>query len=182
MTPFWSSWNGFLRIDGVAGKADTIGAHRMERLPVQVLIPEPVVGWLLVLCLLLTFALPAMVLHAVGADSVPALLHSHSVKSKILCGIYTVLFTGIAVFSFIAGVRLWMVKPGAVRLAKRFLLTFLLIHVGYFVFWFLLRRPIGSSVLAEMGWYHVGGPFLPFYLWTVYLESSKRVRETYPEG
>jgi hypothetical protein len=144
--------------------------------------PEPIiVGWLLVLCLVLTIFLPASTLYGLVANTVPALLRSHTVKNTILFGVRAFLFGGVAVFSVVAGLRLWMVKPGAVRLAKRFLLTFLLAHLGYFVFWFLLFKPVSSSRLAVVAWNHVAAPLLPFFLWTVYLEHSKRVRATYPE-
>ena len=152
----------------------------MDRVPVPIPHPEPVVvGWLLFLCLVLTVACPAGILYQAFAYTVPALLSSHSLKLTVLLSVYTLLFSGVAAFSFAAGLALWMIKPGAVTLAKRFWLVFLCAHLGYFGFWVLLCRPSHLSSVAAVAWYHVVAPIAPFYLWTVYLEHSKRVRETY---
>jgi hypothetical protein len=152
----------------------------MDRPPVQIPYPAPaVVGWLLFLCLVLTFACPASILYQTFAHTVPALLSSHSLKLTVLLSVYALLFLGVAAFSFAAGLALWLIKPGAVTLAKRFCLVFLCAHLGYFGFWVLLFRPTHLSRVSAMAWYHVAGPLLPYFLWTVYLEHSKRVRETY---
>jgi hypothetical protein len=153
----------------------------MDRSPVPISYSEPVVvGWLLVLCLVLTFACPASVLYQTFAHTVPALLNTHDPKYVMLLSVCAVLFLGVAAFSFTAGLALWMIKPRAARLAKRFWLTYLCVHLGYFGFWALLVRPSHLSAAAAMVWYHVAGPLLPYFLWTVYLEHSKRVRATYP--
>ena len=62
-------------------------------------------------------------------------------------------------------------------MARRYLLTYLIANFAYFGFWMLLR-PHSQAAYAEMGWYHVVGPIGTFYLWSVYLEHSKRVKET----
>ncbi len=153
----------------------------MDRQTIPVPYPEPViVGWLLVLCLVLTFAYPATILYQTFAYTTPALLGSHHLKQEVLLSVRGLLFLGVAAFSFAAGVSLWMIKPGAVRFAKRFWLTFLCAHLGYFAFWAILTRPSRMSAVAPMAWYHVAGPLLPYFLWTVYLEHSRRVRATYP--
>jgi hypothetical protein len=155
----------------------------MERIYVRVAPPVPVIqGWLLALCIGLTIIFPASTLYGVAAKTIPALLHGHTIKGQLSCASYAVLFSGVAVFSFVAGVRLWTVKPEAVGFAKRFLWTFLLAHFGYFALWFLLFEPVSALRLAEMAWYHIVGPIPSFFLWTVYLEHSKRVRATYEES
>ena|SRR5579864_4250516 len=152
----------------------------MERRPIPIPYPEPIiVGWLLVLCLVLTFVCPASILCKTFAYTVPALLNAHDIKHAVLGSVCSLLFLGVAAFSFAAGIRLWMIKPGAVTFAKRFWLTFLSAHLGYFCFWALLVRPIHLSRVAPMAWGHVAGSLLPYFLWTTYLEHSKRVRETY---
>jgi hypothetical protein len=144
----------------------------MDRPPVPVTHPEPVIiGWLLVLCLVPTFACPASLLYQMFAHTGPALLNTHDLKHEC--------FPGVAAFSFAAGVRLWMIKPGAVRFAKRFWLAFLCAHLGYFGFCALLVRPIHLSSVAPMAWNHLAGSLLPYLLWTTTLDHSKRVRETY---
>lgn len=153
----------------------------MDRPHIPIPYPEPiVVGWLLVLCLVLTVACPISLLYQTFAHTVPALIHTHDLMQTILLTACALLLLGLAGFSFAAGVALWMIKPGAVRFAKRFWLTYLFAHFGYFAFWVLLVRPSDLSRLAPVAWYHVAGPLLPYFLWTVYLEHSKRVRATYP--
>jgi len=145
------------------------------------LVPQ-VGGWLLVLCLLLTVIYPASQLYAVIGSAVPKVIASHTAKSALLLGMYSAVFTSLAMFSMSAGLKLWRVRPGALRFAKRYLLAYLLTNVAYFLFWTVLFHPTKASSLAEMGWYHVVGPIASTTLWCVYLEYSKRVRETYREG
>jgi hypothetical protein len=145
------------------------------------LVPQ-VGGWLLVLCLVLTVIYPATQLYAVIASAVPKVIASHTAKGALLLGMYSAAFTSLAMFSMSAGLKLWRVRPGALRFAKRYLLAYLLTNVTYFLFWTALFHPTQASSLAEIGWYHVVGPIASTTLWYVYLEHSKRVRETYREG
>ncbi len=157
----------------------------MERPLVPIADPEPaVVGWLLVLCLLLTFVHPGGVFYHVVAYTLPALFKAHDVKAAALMSVYVALFLGIAGYSVVAGARLWLVKPQAVRFARRYLLVFLCAHLGYFSLWAVVVRPTHlSTSLAVMISNHVAGPVPFYFLWTVYLEHSKRVRATYdPEA
>jgi hypothetical protein len=140
-------------------------------------IPPAVAGWLLVLCLLLTFMYPATSLYRIFSHTIPNFIDSRTAPRAILLGVYSVLFIAIAVFSFLAGLNLWLVKPGAVRFARRYLLTYLGANVAYFAFWVLIVRPSQVSSLAQMGWYHVVGPIPSVALWYFYLEHSKRVQE-----
>jgi uncharacterized protein DUF2569 len=139
-------------------------------------------GWLLVLCLVLTFLYPGSSLYQIFANIVPMLSSAENPKRILLLGVYCVLFGALAMFSFAAGLQLWLVRPHAVTFARRFWLTYLIANVAYFGFWMLLFHPHRGVGLAAMGWEHVAGPILPFALWSVYLEHSKRVRETYPLG
>ena len=151
----------------------------MERAPIPIPTPQPAIdGWLFLFCLLLTVLLPFQSLYQVVWHIFPALLNAHDPKRTALLLVYLTLYLSLGVYSCMTGLRLWMIKPGAVKFAKRFLLTFLLMHLAYFVFWFLLYRPRPSS-LARMAWYHVAAPLPFFFLWTAYLEHSKRVRATY---
>ena len=78
-----------------------------------------------------------------------------------------------------AGLKLWRVRTGAVRFAKRYLVAYLITNAAYFSFRIVLLRPTQAGSLAEKGWYHVVGPIASTTLWYMYLEHSKRVRETY---
>jgi hypothetical protein len=145
-------------------------------------VPPAVTGWLLVLCLLLTFVYPATSFYGLLTRTGPSLIGAHTAGRAILLGVYFVLFVTIAVFSFLAGLKLWLIKPGAVRFARRYLLIYLGANVAYFVFWMLMVRPTHAISFAQMGWYHLVGPIPSVALWYFYLEHSKRVRETYSLG
>jgi hypothetical protein len=131
----------------------------------QDLASRPVIGgWLLVLCLVLTVVYPATSFYAIFWRTIPKLIGSHTLASALL-GVHSLLFTAVAVFSFWAGMGLWLIKPGAVTFAKRYLLGYLIAHVAYFVFWLILTRPTQMLSLAEMGWYHGVGPAPSTALW-----------------
>jgi hypothetical protein len=143
----------------------------------------PLGGWLLVLCFILVVSYPAISLYHIFMYTIPNLLDSHvPIRAVVLLSVYAVVFIPTAVFSIVAGLRLWLVKPDAARFTKRFLLTYLVANIGYFVvwvFWIVIARPSGAVSFAEMIWGHVVGPILFVALWYCYLERSKRVRATY---
>jgi hypothetical protein len=145
-------------------------------------IPKEVGGWLLAFCIILAIFFPAQSLYQIFSHTIPSLASSHSPKLTLLLSVYCVLFGALAALSAIAGVALWLVKSGAVLLARRFLWTFLISHFAYFCFFVLLTRPRQALSFAEMGWYHIVGPIGFFWFWYVYLDHSKRVRETYGEN
>jgi hypothetical protein len=142
-------------------------------------IPAAVTGWLLVLCLLLTFMYPTTSLYCIFSYTIPNLIHADTTARTILLGVYSVLFIAVAVFSFLAGLKLWLVKPSAVRFARIYLMTYLGANIAYFLFWVLIVRPTQVASLVEMGWYHVVSPIPSVALWYFYLEHSKRVWATY---
>jgi hypothetical protein len=140
---------------------------------------QGVEGWLLAFCAVLVFWIPMQSFYDFFVYCLPALVHEHDFKHKLQTIVYSIVVLGVAVFALISGIRLWLVRDGAVRLAKIWLLTFLCAHLAYFLFWLALFRSIHAERLAEMAWYHVVGPLGPFYLWNIYLEHSKRVGDTY---
>ncbi len=150
--------------------------------PFETLVPREIGGWLLVLCLSLTILYPGSLLYQLFANIIPMFGTAENPNRILLLGVYCVLFSALALFSFAAGLQLWLVRPGAVTFARRFLLTYLGANIAYFCFWMLLFHPSRGVGLASMGWEHVARPILPFALWSIYLEHSKQVRETYPLG
>lgn len=143
-------------------------------------IPAEVSGWLLALCLILTIVFPSTSLYRIISHTIPTAITAHALNRKLLLSVYSLLFSALAVLSFMAGLRLWLVKPHAVGFARRFLLTYLIANAGYFVFWIAVVRPSKQVAYAVMGWYHIVGPALFVFFWHTYLEHSKRVRNTYP--
>jgi hypothetical protein len=117
---------------------------------------RPIVGWLLWLCLMLTFVSPASVLYHIFSHTIPILVSPHTpIRNIPLFIIYPVLFIPVALFSFLAGLKLWLVRPGAVTFAKYYLLTYLGAHIAYFlvyVFWRVIFQPNRPAAFVEMGW------------------------------
>jgi hypothetical protein len=97
-------------------------------------VSEPVAGWLLLLCLLLIFALPATYLHGVFSTTLPRLLSTQNPSEKLLLIMSLAVFTQVVLFGVAVGLKLWMVKPGAVTLARRFLWTYLISNSAIFCF------------------------------------------------
>lgn len=140
---------------------------------------RPVTGWLLVLCLGLTIGYPSFVLYRIIWHTVPDLIAARSFPVVLLLSVYSALFSAVALFSITAGLKLWLIKPGAVATAKAFLVTHLVANIAYAVFWLGLVRTRSTVAIADLGWHHVVGPIASTALWYFYLESSQRVRETY---
>jgi len=139
-------------------------------------------GWLLFFCLNLTFVYPATSLYQIVTHIVPRLMGRHNPTFIFLLSVDCVASTALAVFGFLAGLKLWLVKPKAVRFARSWLWTYLVTNFAYFALWLMIAKPHESTILAAMGWYHVVGPIPSFTLWYFYLEHSKRVKATYPSG
>jgi hypothetical protein len=143
-------------------------------------------GWLLWLCFALTCVFPVTSLYHIFSRTIPTLINPHTpVRVLPIFIIFPVLFIPIAIFSFIAGLKLWLVRPGAVSFAKYFLLSYLGAHIAYFlvwVYWILIFQPNQSAGFAEMGRWYLVNPVLFMALWYSYLKQSKRVRKTYLSG
>ena len=107
-------------------------------------VPPAVTGWLLFLCLLLTLAFPATTLYRVLTHTLPSLFGEHSARSIFLLSVYCVVSSALAVLSFIAGLKLWLVMPCAVRFARRWLWTYLDRECR--VVWFMGSHPKTSDV------------------------------------
>src|SRR6185437_8531630 len=151
---------------------------------VQIECPAPrgVEGWLLVLCFILTVITPITGFYHIFRHTIPNLLGTHNFRHMYLLSFYTVIFSSLMIYSFVAGLKLWMIKSEAVSFARRYLWTYLIANIAYFVFWVIVVQPTQLSSFAAMGWDHVVGAILPFTLWYFYLEHSKRVRATYLSG
>jgi hypothetical protein len=91
---------------------------------------QGVKGWLLLLCLSLSIILPALYLYQLNitltlfkSKTVRALLIICNESSIYFYIILSITMVFLAIFSFWAGLRLWGLKPNAVRTTKLFLLT-----------------------------------------------------------
>lgn len=131
---------------------------------------------------MLVFYVPMNSFYDFIAHILPAFSRGRDFKRELQLVICSVVVLGVAIFGLIVGLQLWMIRVGAVKLAKVWLLTFLFAHFAYFISWLALFPSAPTEKLAQMGWHQVVGPLGPFFLWNVYLEHSKRVRDTYPFG
>jgi hypothetical protein len=136
-------------------------------------------GWLFLFCFVMIFVNPVSTAHQVFTHTLPLISRTHDLRRETLWATYSVLFLSVSAFGVVAGIRLWMVCTGAVRLARLWLLAFLCAHFSYFFLWLALFRSARTSSLADVGWRHLVGPLTTFLLWNAYLYRSKRVRQTF---
>ena len=136
-------------------------------------------GWLLLLCLLLVFVSPVSALYSVFWLTLPKLVTATTADRIILLSVYCCAFLALAICSVWTGLKLWMVHPNADKVARMYILGYLITNIVYFAFWYFLVGPRTTLGLAQMAWYHVVGPVGSSALWYFYLENSSRVRETY---
>jgi hypothetical protein len=141
---------------------------------------EGVQGWLGLFCIVLTVIVPCSALFRVG-HTLPLLMRTHDPKRQILWTVFVVMCLAIATVAFVTGIRLWLVRRGAVRMAKLWLLMNLCLRVSYFFLWLILFSHARTDPVAKVAWDHIVNPLVPFLLWNAYLEHSKRVRDTYRE-
>jgi len=129
-------------------------------------------GWLLFLCISLTFLVPARQL-VIAINAFRNLATSRvSIQALLRLGSVGAIYTGLAIFSCVAGVMLWMENPKGVDVAKAYLL------VGAVL-------PICLFLLLHLAGMHVGlfgvifGRLVYSVTWFFYLTTSRRVRLTY---
>jgi hypothetical protein len=146
--------------------------------------PVGVGGWLLLLCLGLTVFSPLMTIVNLSSS-----YQKVSPLFRQFPGLYTVsvvdfvLNAGVMCFSIYAGVGLWKKKQGAVHIAKRYLMTFLLYTVVASVLPFMAGLPseANEAMIAEL--FKDGFRSLLFFaIWYSYLNKSRRVKNTFPSS
>jgi hypothetical protein len=139
-------------------------------------------GWLLLFCVILTILNPLATLISVGGSIAmgsraftryPGLLRATVID--------LVLSVALMAFSIYSGVLLWRVRPGAVAMAKRFLLCVIGYYVVAAVLMFTAGLPASASarLTAEAAKNIIRGLIFSG-IWYSYLQLSKRVRATYP--
>lgn len=146
-------------------------------------------GWLLILCLNLTIFIPASYLYQINCvldlfnskrNKILLLMFKSLLAYNVLT-IATMLF--LAIFSFYAGLGLWHFKSRAVKTAKAFLITQLLL-----LFLITMIRPIMTSTIDTGGKVFTAilinliPSLFQFGLWYLYLIKSSRVLNTYGGG
>ena len=133
-------------------------------------------GWLAFFCIVQIFVQPLIAIgfcvedaSAIGIDS--------SVDSFLVVEILGLV--GMGVFGIIAGIQLWRLRPGAVGIAKAYLVTALV--------WSILKAVLAFGMLEGRFQEAVGaeemkgvvGTLVPFVIWFSYFNVSKRVKATF---
>lgn len=138
-------------------------------------------GWLLFLCVSLTILAPlfTVIVFAAGYreaseyfDEFPGL--------QVITVIDLFLSLGLMAFSIYAGTGLWSIRPGAVRVAKQYLLCYLGYRVIAAILPFMAGLPAeANGVILEEVFGDLFRGVIYFAIWYSYLNQSKRVNATY---
>src|SRR5437667_5411416 len=134
--------------------------------------PRGVGGWLLFLCISLTFFGPVIqatiglkVLRNLATQRVP-------VETVLRLGSVGAIYTGLAIFSCFAGIMLWMENPRGPHVAKAYLLVALVLPIGLHVVLTMFGLHFNLlQITIRRVFYSV--------LWFAYLSTSRRVKLTY---
>lgn len=138
-------------------------------------------GWLLLLCLSLTVFMPLTTLGSfVLGYSESAKYFNQFPRLLLIIVIDGFLSLGITSFCIYAGIGLWRIRPGAVNMAKRYLLCFLVYQAIAALLPFLAGLPTAANeaMLAQVAKDTIRS-ILYVTVWYLYLSKSKRVRATY---
>ena len=138
-------------------------------------------GWLLFLCFSFTVLSPILsIVFLVTSynevnphfDQFPGLLNI-----TVVDGILTF---GMIIFSIYAGISLWQIRPGAVNIAKKYLLAFLGYTVLASLLPFMAGLPseVNEAMMREVATAAIRS-FVYVAVWYSYLNKSKRVKATY---
>jgi len=138
-------------------------------------------GWLLLFCFSLTVFSPLPTLVSFGAgysesskyfDQFPGL--------RVITVIDMFLSLGVVAFSIYEGAGLWGIRPGAVQMAKRYLLCFLGYHAVAAILPFMAGLPSASTdaIIMPVAQDTLRG-VIYFAVWYSYLNNSKRVKATF---
>jgi hypothetical protein len=138
-------------------------------------------GWLLLLCLNLTVFGPPVDLvtlfMAFNSAASEVDLHPEKLRLALIAGVPTI---ALAVFSLYAGFCLWKALPGAVALARKYLVCLFFFSVLSLLFPGIVGMTEEAYPgLAEANSFAVAITFGHIAAWYLYLKFSKRVKTTY---
>ena len=143
-----------------------------------------VAGWLLFFCISLTVIGPLITLGSlVGAYSDSSKYFNQFPGLLAITVIDTILSLGVMGLSIYAGIGLWRIRPGAVQMAKRYLLCFLGYHAvtAFLPFMAGLPSAANEAMIAQVAKDTFRG-IIYVAIWYSYLNKSLRVRATYEKG
>jgi hypothetical protein len=138
-------------------------------------------GWLLFFCLSLTLLNPGATVYNLYNSIPQSAPYFRAFPGLFLLAVVdTVVSAGIAALSVYAGILLWRVRPGAVRVTRIFLIVGM-VYVVIAPFTPLLAglpQAVNDAVISAVP-LAIGRGILYYAIWLGYLSSSKRVRATY---
>ncbi|GAG86051.1 unnamed protein product, partial [marine sediment metagenome] len=142
---------------------------------------KDVKGWLLFLCIILTIISPLFsLINIVNSYNQLSQYYTIFPGLRTVTIIDIILSIGLIAFSIYAGISLWKVKPGAVNITKKYLLTFL----GYSIIAIFL--PFTAGLPSQVNSFMLGAAlgiairtWIFIAIWYSYLNKSKRVKATY---
>ncbi|MGD2295544.1 MAG: DUF2569 family protein [Candidatus Aminicenantes bacterium] len=178
--------------DEVFNAIEKILIERRHKLPpqreIQEIISQKVIaekskyygvkGWLLFFCVSLTILSPILTSFVLITSYGEFLASFYNYLSlRIIAILYILISISITIFGIVAGVKLWVKRPNAVRITRAYLTTLLLFNIygGLLVFLMeLLVHSVSGSYLREFI-----GAFIYFFIWNSYFNKSKRVKATF---
>ena len=139
-------------------------------------------GWLLILCLNVAILDPlTMLLTIFLVTSATKPYFGEHPELLRLCLASGLCRLALAVFSVYAGIALWKIVPGAVSVAKKYLLAVLLYSVVALILPVLVGIPRESyQEFAGQTFFNSLLTMAYAFIWYIYLQRSRRVKATYP--
>jgi uncharacterized protein DUF2569 len=138
-------------------------------------------GWLLLLCLGLTVFTPLLTIGSLATTYRSSLEYFVQFPGLLVVTVIDTIFSlGLMAFGFYAGIGLWSIRPGAVKMARRFLLCTLGYQAIAAILPFMAGLP--PETTAEMTGQiarDVLRSVIYFAIWYSYLDRSRRVAATY---
>ena len=143
--------------------------------------PKGVRGWLLMLCLMLTIIGPAvsawLMTHEYATFS-PYFASSLALHATILSSLAITTFS--VLFGTYAGIQLWLIRPGAVKIARSALLLGLAVDiVSTTIYAAVGQVPVADTGLFRSVMVHMIPSLIFFSICLAYLNKSNRVGATY---
>ena len=142
--------------------------------------PQGVGGWLLFFCIQVTILGPLLSIACVALLTVSLADGAGATPVGRYLLILASLGVAVAAFGTFAGVRLWLVRPGALRVTRAYLIMLGALQVLTLVMTRMLGPPgeVAHALVPNQIMGGIGG-LAGAVFWWLYFSHSKRVKATY---